>query len=100
MSRNTSANGLLTIEIAVNDSEREYNFSPTFDLSLVKDLLIRDRFEDSMVFLGPSNIPGAGDGLFAKRKIVQNSLVAFVNGQKIPTDMDYLRDLFAFDEVC
>ena len=62
--------------------------------------MVRDRYEDSMVYLARSDIPGAGDGLFAKKDVPLNTIVAFFNGLKIPTDVDYAKELFAFDEVC
>ena len=46
-----------------------------------------------------SDIPGAGEGLFAKKDVPRNTIVAFFNGFKIPTDVDYAKELFAFDEV-
>ena len=61
--------------------------------------MLRDRYEESMVYLDRSNINGAGEGLFARKDVSQNTIVAFFNGLKIPTDVDYGKELFAFDEV-
>ena len=61
--------------------------------------MLRDRYEESMVYLDRSTIPGAGEGLFAKKDVSLNTIVAFFNGLKIPTDVDYGKELFAFDEV-
>lgn len=61
--------------------------------------MVRDMYEDSMVYLARSDIPGAGQGLFARKNVPLNIIMAFFNGLKIPNDVDYTKDLFAFDEV-
>ena len=42
--------------------------------------LLRDPYEEETVFVAPSNIPFAGEGLFARRKIRINELVCLFNG--------------------
>ncbi len=39
---------------------------------------VRDPYERRNVFVGPSTIPGAGEGLFAKRDIEERELVAYL----------------------
>lgn len=40
-------------------------------------------YEKSAVYVKESNIPGAGEGLFARRKLAAGELVALFNGIKV-----------------
>ena len=46
--------------------------------------LAPDPYETMTIEVKPSSIPNAGQGLFAKRTIEENELVAFYNGLRIP----------------
>jgi hypothetical protein len=39
---------------------------------------VRDPYERRNVYVGPSTIPGAGEGLFAKRDMEERELVAYL----------------------
>ena len=45
--------------------------------------LLRDPYEDETVTVGDSQIPLAGEGLFARRKILRGELICMFNGLKI-----------------
>lgn len=51
-----------------------------------------------MVYVAPSRVTGAGDGLFSRKSVPPMTLLAFYNGFRIPEDVDYTNELFAFDE--
>ena len=75
-------------------------FSPSSALELGSQAHIRDAYEDSMVFLAPSLIPGAEEGLFARRDYPPTTLVSFYHGLNVPYDIDdFTNELYAFDEV-
>jgi len=42
-----------------------------------------DPYESTMVQVKKSNVPGANDGLFARKKIEKNTIIAFYNGIRI-----------------
>ena len=89
---------MLTIKFNLTSSVKIY-FSPSTAISLGEQALLRDAYEEKMVYVAKSNIEHAGDGLFAQNDVPKNTIVAFFNGLKIPSDVDYSKELFAFDEV-
>ena len=99
ISREMSPQGVLTVKFSIIQGGEKLKFSPSSPISLGEQGMMRDRYEDSMVYLAMSDIPGAGEGLFAKKDVPRNTIVAFFNGLKIPTDVDFVKELFAFDEV-
>ena len=93
------AKGLLTLKFTRLPGEKVV-FSPSSALEMGGQGHIRDAYEDRMVYLAPSLIPGAEDGLFARRDYPPNTLVSFYHGLNVPYDMeDYTNELYAFDEV-
>ena len=89
---------MLNIKFNLTSSER-INYSPSTALCLGEQALLRDAYEEKMVYVAKSNIEHAGDGLFAQNDVPKNKIVAFFNCLKIPSDVDYSKELFAFDEV-
>ena len=61
--------------------------------------LVRDNYEETMVELGQSGVPGAGQGLFSRRDVARGTLVSFINGHKVPADVNYMRDIYGIDNV-
>ena len=53
----------------------------------------------AMTRLGPSHIPGAEDGLFARVAVPPGTLLSFYHGLNVPYGCDYSQELYAFDEV-
>ena len=97
--KTVSAKGLLTLKFTKLAGERLV-FSPSSALELGSQGHIRDAYEDSMVFLAPSLIPGAEEGLFARRDYPPNTLVSFYHGLNVPYNTDdFTNELYAFDEV-
>ena len=98
-SRSVSAKGLLTLRLTRLPGELVV-FSPSSALEMSSQGHLRDSYEDSKVYLAPSNIPGADEGLFARQDYPPNTLVSFYHGLNVPYDIeDFTNDLHAFDEV-
>ena len=98
LAREKSPQGVLRVRFSIQQGEK-IRFCPSSPTSLGEQAMLRDRYEESMVYLDRSTIPGAGEGLFARKDVSLHTIVAFFNGLKIPTDVDYGKELFAFDEV-
>ena len=98
-SKTVSAKGLLTLKFS-KLAEETLVFSPSSALEIGGQADIRDSYEDSMVYLAPSTIPGAEEGLFARRTYPPRTLVSFYHGLNVPYGYDdYTQELHAFDEV-
>ena len=98
VAKQMSSQGVLTVEFSIKQGEK-LKFSPPSPISLGEQGMLRDRYEESMVYLARSDIPSAGEGLFARKDVPLNTVVSFFNGLKIPSEVDYSKELFAFDEV-
>ena len=97
--KTVSAKGLLTLKFTKLAGEKLV-FSPSSAVELGSQGHIRDAYEDRMVYLAPSLIPGAEDGLFARRDYPPNTLVSFYHGLNVPYNIeDFTNELYAFDEV-
>ena len=74
-------------------------FCPASATQLGGQRLLEDRYEAAMTRLGPSHIPGAEDGLFARVAVPPGTLLSFYHGLNVPYGCDYSQELYAFDEV-
>ena len=59
-----------------------FYFDPSTPDQISSDPLLSDPYEKLFVRLGPSNLPHAGQGLFAVEDITPATVVAFYNGVK------------------
>ena len=97
--KTVSAKGLLSLKLAKLPGEKLV-FSPSTAIEMGNQGHIRDAYEHSMVYLAPSLIPGADEGLFARKDYPPNTLVSFYHGLNVPYDIeDFTNELYAFDEV-
>jgi len=96
--KTVSAKGLLSLKLAKLPGEKLV-FSPSTAIEMGNQGDIRDAYEHSMVYLAPSLIPGADEGLFARKDYPTNTLVSFYHGLNVPYDIeDFTNELYAFDE--
>ena len=59
-------------------------FSPSTEESVGLQPLVRDPYEARTVEVGPSQVGGGGEGLFLRRNVQRNEVVAFYNGVRLP----------------
>ena len=98
-SKSVSAKGLLRLKFSKLAGETLV-FSPSSALELGRQADVRDSYEESLVYLAPSTIPGAEEGLFARRTYPPRTLVSFYHGLNVPYDLEHFtNELNAFDEV-
>ena len=57
-----------------------YRYEPATSLCITKNPLVRDPYEERYVYVKTSQVPFAGEGLWAKSKISKGQVVAFFNG--------------------
>ena len=65
---------------------REVVFDPPSCFSIGRHPLDTDQYEDDTVYVKDSGVPGAGEGLYAKRDIGCGDLVSLFSGTKIYKD--------------
>ena len=58
--------------------------------------LLPDPYESEMVEVRHSKVPGANDGLFARKKIESDTVLAFYNGQRIMPKVRSTRIIFTY----
>lgn len=75
-----TGDGDLIIAETTNLSDTLLSYSPPTHYSTGVPPLLPDPFEENTVRVKPSQIPGAGEGLFATRDIGDGELVAFYSG--------------------
>ena len=66
-----------------------YTFSPSTVKSIPCDWVLEDAYEQVTVLCKESKIEGAGDGLFAKRDLPAETVIAYYNGLHINPEDDY-----------
>ena len=64
----------------------EVTYDPSTFMRISRNPLLTDEYEDETVFVRESSVPGAGEGLFARRKILGGELVSLFSGSKITKD--------------
>ena len=64
----------------VSDCDKEFHMDVSGFSKISSQPLIRDPYEAKFVRVDPSNLANGGEGLFAKRNLSANSVVAFYNG--------------------
>ena len=75
--------GMLIPEVEIVEPSISYSYSPSTSIVITSCPLLRDPYEQRYVFVKESQTPGAGEGLWAKTKILKDQLFAFYNGQKV-----------------
>ena len=63
------------------DGGQTYSFDPATGTRVASEPTLRDPYEAENVVVRESNIPGAGDGLYAVRPLKKGQLVALYAGQ-------------------
>ena len=74
---------------------REVFYDPPSCFSIGRHPLETDQYEDDSVYVAPSGVPGAGEGLFARRDIRGGDLVSLFSGTKIykENNKNYFKNL-------
>ena len=67
----------------VNQADR-VSFSLSTEESVGLQPLVRDPYETRTVEVRPSQVGGGGEGLFLRRNVKRNEVVAFYNGVRLP----------------
>lgn len=75
----SKVNGVMVPEIKVTSNE-EYKFWRSSKDDIMCPPHRKDVYEDQLVYVGKSTMPGSGEGLFAKVSIPQGTLIAYYNG--------------------
>lgn len=75
--------GVLWPRLTVTCEESEYRYWPSSSSHIPCPRHLRDPLEQQLLQVRQSNIPGSGEGAFARRDIPAGSLVAFYNGIKM-----------------
>jgi len=66
---------------------KEFSYDPSTDVRISSEPLLCDPYETEFVLVGPSTLPGAGEGLFAKLHVEAGTVVSFYNGTRVePSD--------------
>ena len=78
-------NGVLVPSFSFLSDQTFSNWPSTIDRVLCPPHQ-RDPYESKFVRTGPSNMEGGGEGLFAKRFIASDTIVAFYNGVRIGSE--------------
>merc|ERR1712106_327662 len=75
------------LELKFEDKgRREVRYDPPTFMRISRDPLITDEYEGETVYVKESTTEGAGEGLFASRKIFGGELVSVFSGSKIIKD--------------
>ena len=74
---------ILIPEVDIVEPSVSYSYSPSTSIIITSCPLLRDPYEQRYVFVKESQTPGAGEGLWAKAKILKDQVFAFYNGQKV-----------------
>jgi len=97
--KNVSNKGLLTLKFSKQENGEKLKYLPSTSTSLGGQNMIRDLYEDSMTYLSTSIVPEAGEGLFSRSDVPNNTLLSFYHGLNVPyEDTEYLQELYAFDD--
>ena len=64
-------------------SKVRIEYDPSTKLRLSKHPTLPDNYEQHYVYVSISLIPGAGEGLFAKRRLTSHQLISFYNGIRL-----------------
>merc|ERR1719215_1137983 len=78
--------GLLQPEMEILEGRQEYTFYESTNNTLTPDKMLSDIYEDMHLFVAPSPMKNAGEGLFTKTPLKKGDLVAAYNGFKISID--------------
>ncbi len=74
------------------DSTPSYSYSPSDSLCVNCDWSLPDCYEGKTVECRPSSVMGAGDGLFAIRRLPRGKVVSFYNGVRVMQGQRYSAD--------
>jgi histone-lysine N-methyltransferase SETD7 len=69
---------------ANSNTEEKYHFDESTATHLSSQPLLRDPYEAQYCYTKRSTISEAGDGLFARRDVPDNFVIAFYNGFRLP----------------
>ena len=90
-----SNNGIKEIKFATVEKRKEIIWKKEILNSTYIGMhpTVRDPFERRGIYLGQSLVPGAGQGIFAKRDFFSSELVSYLSGVKIDKDDMFPPDL-------
>ena len=75
------------LDLKLEDKGRgEVKYDPSTFMRISRDPLVTDEYEDETVYVEQSMVEGAGEGLFARRKILGGELVSLFSGIKMFKD--------------
>lgn len=69
-----------------DEGQGEIMYDPSTFMRISRDPLVTDEYEDETVYVKQSTTEGAGEGLFARRRILGGELVSLFSGSKIIKD--------------
>ncbi|KAL1919222.1 uncharacterized protein VTP21DRAFT_1914 [Calcarisporiella thermophila] len=64
-------------------TDAKYSFDPSTSASISSSPLLPDPYEQRCVYVAPATEPSAGEGLFARKALRANTVVAFYNGIRL-----------------
>ena len=67
-------------QVVAEEEDRTYSYDPATAETIASDLTLRDPYEAENVVVRESSIPGAGDGVYALRRLRRGQLVALYTG--------------------
>jgi len=74
-------NGIPTLKTTqINDKVNRFVFDPSTDTHISSTPLVRDPYEEKMLLVQTSRIPGAGVGVFTIQPVKKNSIIGYFNG--------------------
>ena len=79
-------NGELKITSTRRIRDTPLSYSPPNFYSFGLPTNLTDPFEKSTVFVGPSKVEGAGQGLFMRREVRAGQLISFYSGLSLDCD--------------
>jgi len=75
--------GLPWPEVQVLMGMETFSYQPSTSSIISPTPLLRDPYEQRLVFVAPSQVPMAGEGLYARAEISEGQVLAFYNGVRI-----------------
>ncbi|TRY63804.1 hypothetical protein TCAL_15195 [Tigriopus californicus] len=75
---------IMVVQLNVDRRGKPTRYCLSTKSSMGEDLLVPDPYETKWILCENSLVSGAGDGVFARRDIPKNTIVAFYNGVRLP----------------
>ena len=85
LSKANVVKGFIELEFE-SEGRRSLTYDPSTFMRISRTPLETDEYEDETVYVNPSTVDGAGEGLFARRRILAGELVSLFSGSKVFKD--------------